>query len=150
MSPPRAGPDFSLHPRSTYTLLDPRSLKTIKLFQTTTFQFRLHFHPPSTNQSQNQTQPNQTVKMQFKVVAILAAMASIVAAQSTVYVTVPCSTSSISHGHASPTVVASTGVKKTPTPTGSPIAHVTGAASVNAVSGSALGLIIAGGVALLF
>jgi hypothetical protein len=61
----------------------------------------------------------------------------------TVYVTVPCSTAS-----AKP-VVASTGVTIPPSPTGSPIAHVTGAASVNAVSGSALGMIIAGGVALV-
>lgn len=63
---------------------------------------------------------------------------------STVTVTV-CSTGTGSHG----TAVASTGVKVPPTPTGSPIAQFTGAASVNGVSGSALGMIIAGGVALV-
>jgi hypothetical protein len=59
-----------------------------------------------------------------------------------------CSSSVSSSGVAKPTI-ASTGVKTPPTPTGSPIASFTGAASVNAVSGSALGMIIAGGVALV-
>lgn len=86
--------------------------------------------------------------MQFNVVAILAVMASIAVATETVYVTVPCSTAK-AHGVAHPTAQ-STGFKTPPTPTGSPIPHVTGAASMNAVSGSALGMIIAGGVALLF
>jgi len=85
--------------------------------------------------------------MQINVVAILAALASIAVATETVYVTVPCSTA---HAGAAKPTVASTAVRQPPTPTGSPITHVTGAASMNAVSGSALGMIIAGGVALLF
>ena len=80
--------------------------------------------------------------MQFKIAALVAAMASAAAAQSTVTV-YACETST-SSGVASPTIppVASTGVVP-PTPTGSPI--FTGAASVN---GPALGLMVAGGLAL--
>jgi hypothetical protein len=54
--------------------------------------------------------------------------------------------SSVTSGVASSTV-ASTGVYTAPTPTGSPI--FTGAGAMNGVSGSALGLIVAGGVALV-
>jgi hypothetical protein len=70
----------------------------------------------------------------------------------TVYVTVcaPSSSStSIKPSGVASSTIASTGVKTSPTPTGSPIAYATGAAAVNAVSGSALGMIIAGGVALV-
>jgi len=162
MSPPRAGPDFSLHPRSTYTLLDPRSLKTIKLFQTTTFQipFPSTFYQPISKP--NTTKPSRcnsrsslslppwlpSLLLNRRLFVIFNWILDANVRPRTVYVTVPCSTASVIKGHPSPTI-ASTGVRKTPTPTGSPIAHVTGAASVNAVSGSALGLIIAGGVALV-
>lgn len=107
--------------------------------------------------------------MKFNVVALVFTMAAIAVAQSyvtghthltdahvliicsrTVYVTVPCSPSTVApSGVASPTTVASTAVKSTPIPTGSPISYATGAASANAVSGSALGMIIVGGVALV-
>ena len=49
-------------------------------------------------------------------------------------------------GIASPTI-ASTGVVTAPTATGSPITYATGAAALNGVS--ALGMVIAGGVALV-
>ena len=166
MSPPRASPSFPLHLRSTYTLLDPHSLNTNKLFQTTTFQFKLLFHPPSTNfkTKHNQTKPprcNLTSSLclpPWPPLLLLNRMLFVIFGEipdadmrpRTVYVTVPCSTSHVaSSGVASPTLVASTGVKTSPTPTGSPISYATGAASVNAISGSALGMIIAGGVALV-
>jgi len=85
--------------------------------------------------------------MQFRFVAVvLAAMASVAAAGETVTVyACPTSTSS-TLGYASSTI-ASTGVVTAPTATGSPITYATGAASMNGVS--ALGLFVAGGVALL-
>jgi hypothetical protein len=108
--------------------------------------------------------------MQFTsfVTFALAAMASVAFAEKTVTVyaceatssVVPVATSSVVSvpGVASSTAsvvtvatsIASTGVVTAPTSTGSPIAFATGAASMNGVSGSALGLIVAGGVALLF
>ncbi|KAI9745434.1 MAG: hypothetical protein M1818_000968 [Claussenomyces sp. TS43310] len=88
--------------------------------------------------------------MQFSYAAIFAAMASLAVAQSTVTV-YSCSTS-VASGAPAPTgtigTVGTTGVVPTKAPTGSPIAYA-GAGSMNAVSGSALGMIIAGGVALL-
>lgn len=169
MSPPRVIHGFSLHSRSTYTPLDPRSLKTNTLFQKTAFQFNLFlstFFQPIPKSKHNQTKSNRQDAIQRRhcpcrhglhrccpVVCYLSCLMRIPDADMctrTVYVTVPCSTSSIaSSGVASPTVVASTGVKTPPTPTGSPISYATGAASMNAVSGSALGMIIAGGVALV-
>jgi len=87
--------------------------------------------------------------MQFRVLALaLAAMATVASAKETVTV-YACSTAvptgHASHTHASHTV-ASTGGVAPPVPTSSPIAPFTGAASVNGVS--ALGLMVAGGVAL--
>ncbi|PVH88422.1 hypothetical protein DL98DRAFT_509133 [Cadophora sp. DSE1049] len=90
--------------------------------------------------------------MQFNFVAAVMAMASVALAAETVTVT-ECgctSTSALSTyaGVASSTAapVASTGVVTAPTATGSPITYATGAASLNGVS--ALGMIVAGGVAL--
>ncbi|CAL3962136.1 hypothetical protein PZA11_000623 [Diplocarpon coronariae] len=94
--------------------------------------------------------------MQFSVVALtLAAMASVAAAGETVTIYACPSTSALppvsTAGYAAagvphPTGVASTGATTPPAPTGSPINYATGAASANGVS--ALGMIIAGGVAL--
>lgn len=88
--------------------------------------------------------------MQFSVVALFAALASVAVATETVTVyACPSSTSVASvastAGVASSTI-ASTGVVTAPTSTGSPIAYATGAASLNGVS--AFGMIVAGGVAL--
>ncbi|KAF4633732.1 hypothetical protein G7Y89_g4380 [Cudoniella acicularis] len=89
--------------------------------------------------------------MQFNVATLaLAAMATVASAGDIVTVTADCTTSTLaSTGFALPTVasIASTGVVTAATATGSPIAYVTGAASLNSVS--ALGMIVAGGVALL-
>jgi hypothetical protein len=167
---PRASPGFPLHPRSTYTLLDPRSFKNLRIIKhtlsklTVTF---IHFLPtklqPKAKQEQTKQHRQDAIQRRRSPCRHgLRCCCSLVRTKPhlrklrsdmiprTVYVTVPCSTSSSSSsGVASPTVVASTGVKSTPTPTGSPISYATGAASVNAVSGSALGMIIAGGVALV-
>lgn len=62
---------------------------------------------------------------------------------------IPSSTGVVKVGTTS-VVYASTGVSTSVTPTGSPITYATGAATVNGVSGSALGLLVAGGAALLF
>ncbi|KFY77548.1 hypothetical protein V499_03107 [Pseudogymnoascus sp. VKM F-103] len=100
--------------------------------------------------------------MQFSAAAIFAVLASVAAAQQvtvTVYecetsaapvVPVPTAPTYVSQLPPSPTApagtaVGSTGVSTGPQPTGSPIYE--GAASINGAS--ALGMIIAGGVALL-
>jgi len=87
--------------------------------------------------------------MQFKVVALFAALASVAAADyGYETVTVYACPSSSSSGYASSTIgtVGSTGVVSSPTATGSPITYATGAASVQGVS--ALGLGVAAVVAL--
>ncbi|KAG4439858.1 hypothetical protein IFR05_004634 [Cadophora sp. M221] len=88
--------------------------------------------------------------MQFNVLAVILAAASVAVATETVTVYACASTAPLSTyaGVASSTAapVASTGVVTAPTATGSPIAYATGAASLNGVS--ALGMIVAGGVAL--
>ncbi|KUJ22328.1 uncharacterized protein LY89DRAFT_728485 [Mollisia scopiformis] len=83
--------------------------------------------------------------MQFNVIALtLAAMASVAAAETvTVYA---CPSSTITTAGIASSTIASTGVVTAATSTGSPIAYATGAASINGVS--ALGMIVAGGVAL--
>jgi len=85
--------------------------------------------------------------MQFRFVAVvLAAMASVAAAGETVTI-YACPTSTSSTLGVASSTIASTGVVTAPTSTGSPITYATGAASMNGVS--ALGLFVAGGVALL-
>lgn len=85
--------------------------------------------------------------MQFSVVALFAAMASVAVATETVTVyACPSSTSVSTYAGVASSTIASTGVVTAPTSTGSPIAYATGAASLNGVS--ALGMIVAGGVAL--
>lgn len=87
--------------------------------------------------------------MQFKAVALFAAMASVAAAGQTVTVYACPASSSSAAGYATPTIgtVGSTGVLSSSTPTGSPITYATtGAASVHGVS--ALGLSVAGVIAL--
>jgi len=132
-------PPFSIHDHShSFT-------KTNKLHSRTSINLISSLSPSLF--SRKKTTIHQTVKMQFNIVALtLAAMASVAAAQSTVTV-YACSSS----GVASPTVksIGTTGVSTGPTSTGSPITPATGAASMNHISGSALGMIVAGGVALL-
>ncbi|EHL03354.1 hypothetical protein M7I_0573 [Glarea lozoyensis 74030] len=88
--------------------------------------------------------------MQFNVAAVLAVMASVASANNSVTSTVTAC--DCTHGVAAPTgtgyaasTVGSTGVVSAPTATGSPITYSNGGSVKGA---SAIGMIVAGGVAL--
>jgi hypothetical protein len=147
------------------TLFYSRSLQKLALKSSTTLHLYQPTHPPFLQTTHKPSTCNSTsspfspswppLPAPSRKFCIRPATRSSLTQCSTVTVYACASVSPVSTapvvpvGTASPTGYASTGVKSSPTPTGSPIGYATGAASMNAVSGSALGMIIAGGVALV-